>query len=1309
MSVIEQAPQYTLTCQDDGREEKYQLTVQLPGVESANDLDVVVRPTLVSIHVPGRYKLELPMNPPVQEKPELLRFVKKKSLLKAVLVVDVNAQQPTAAPAAPAAPAAAPAAPVAPAAAPRPSPAPQARPELSDAALAAKAEVIAQVMGRAIPVERADLRNIPLADVPDESDEPLPPCLYEMLSAYRQSRSLRAGASSSGAGLAGAANSVAGGARGTTTGSMGAGSSSVPASSAAKAASNGASGSGTGGSGGGNGSNSSSAGASSKASTHTRKVHDSFYQDALGLSSKGSRGAKSGAKQQQQQQQPPSTDGPANAAGGASSSSSSSKPSVASAPATAANGPRKTAVPAGAGATPQQPPSSAPQPAQQPKSGQERQAPDGTHKGGALNGSTRAPQPPASRQPAAAAANVGGGSSAKSGGGGGGGGGTSAKGGDGSGSTNTKGGGSGGGGSADELYAAAKQLANREASQQWLERALSAAREGNLGRAETLLERAIGLCPGDAEQLTADYNARCDPDQKINRRQGQQGGGKSKQAAPAGAPGAASGASAAAGGAASAAAAGTGRPQDRSAASAGQAPPKPNSSQQQQQQQQPQQQDGGGAGGRPSQPYSFTKPASERVRPEPNASSSSKPGGAGSSGGGSGSAAGSSPASGRGAAGTKPAASGRSAAGSEKPEAQQARAKPGGQPQQQQQQQSQQSGQGSSQGQAGASAGAGPSRGTQQQQQQHGSSGFKSEPRARPPPNQSRNRSGGGGTAEAEEDAGGDDGAGAASTSRDRWDWWLTSVCKGIKRMMDPYMAPGRPVWMVGLAAGLCWILVLALTLPHVVLGALAGLLPYLLDRLGYREEARGLDRYCSKYFRWMLGCATIATVPIGLLLFALSGLLWEVARLLHSVVLSPPLWLGAAETAAGYFFVEYKKRPILASLAPLPLLLGLGGPLSWRLVGVVLYIVAHLVAPGRTRAAIFSGAAVLSWQSLAWYQALPAMLLEFIVWLMLSAAASSGEGGGGSGAKSGWGGGRARAGAGGGDSGEEAAGSGWGQGWQENHHHEELARGGRLEPEVVKGATGEIARVLSARDYFSVLGLPSSGSEAHALTDEAVKSAFRRTQLRVHPDKAGPDAVGAAEASQRVNQAYTLLNTADGRKRLLEQMHGTSAAGSRAAGARGGADASNASAGFGGGDAGASYAYHHGGSGSGSFVMHCWGCEQVHTAKVCTTDRSRARYCYECRTHHAAHDNEMWIWEDPDAFFFPERKLLMCLNGLVLDVTEMGKCCNMFHDVYGKRLPANTHTVQFKLGATKPSRGGPGGGPDQFRGRGRNRRSKRR
>ncbi|GFR44498.1 hypothetical protein Agub_g5761, partial [Astrephomene gubernaculifera] len=263
-----------------------------------------------------------------------------------------------------------------------------------------------------------------------------------------------------------------------------------------------------------------------------------------------------------------------------------------------------------------------------------------------------------------------------------------------------------------------------------------------------------------------------------------------------------------------------------------------------------------------------------------------------------------------------------------------------------------------------------------------------------------------------------------------------------------------------------------------------------------------------------------------------------------------------------------------------------------------------------------------------------------------------------------------------------------------------EVPRGGRLAPEVVRGATGEIARVLSARDYFSVLGLSPEGAEA--LSDEAVKGAYRRTQLRVHPDKAGPDAAGAEQASKRVNEAYSLLQTAEARKRLLQQMRATTTSSTSASSAAGAAAAGGGGGGGGTGAAGASYSSASASSAPSpdSVMMHCWRCPDMHEAKLFSMDCSRARFCSECRTHHPAEENDVWIWEDPAAFLFPTRKMLLCLKGVVLDITDMATCCGMFHDPYGKRLPANTHYAQYRIGPLgSGSKGATGGG--QFRGRG--------
>lgn len=106
--------------------------------------------------------------------------------------------------------------------------------------------------------------------------------------------------------------------------------------------------------------------------------------------------------------------------------------------------------------------------------------------------------------------------------------------------------------------------------------------------------------------------------------------------------------------------------------------------------------------------------------------------------------------------------------------------------------------------------------------------------------------------------------------------------------------------------------------------------------------------------------------------------------------------------------------------------------------MGVALYALTHLLAPGRTRSAVFAMGVVLSCRSLVWYQALPAVLLEALGWLMLAASSVGSSGGSG-----GTGGARGRGGR--GQEEDEAQGP-------EPH---EVPYGGRLAPEHVKGATG--------------------------------------------------------------------------------------------------------------------------------------------------------------------------------------------------------------------------------------------------------------
>ncbi|PNH05011.1 hypothetical protein TSOC_008776 [Tetrabaena socialis] len=100
----------------------------------------------------------------------------------------------------------------------------------------------------------------------------------------------------------------------------------------------------------------------------------------------------------------------------------------------------------------------------------------------------------------------------------------------------------------------------------------------------------------------------------------------------------------------------------------------------------------------------------------------------------------------------------------------------------------------------------------------------------------------------------------------------------------------------------------------------------------------------------------------------------------------------------------------------------------------------------------------------------------------------------------------------------------------------------------------------------------------------------------------------------------------------------------------------------------------------------------------------ANARFCSECRTYHPAVEGDMWIWEDPGAFWFVDRRMYLCLGGMVVDITEVASCGNnnMFQDTQGRRLPANTHAVQYRLGRNSGAKaGGTAGGASAARGKG--------
>ncbi|EEH52791.1 uncharacterized protein MICPUCDRAFT_7992, partial [Micromonas pusilla CCMP1545] len=74
------------------------------------------------------------------------------------------------------------------------------------------------------------------------------------------------------------------------------------------------------------------------------------------------------------------------------------------------------------------------------------------------------------------------------------------------------------------------------------------------------------------------------------------------------------------------------------------------------------------------------------------------------------------------------------------------------------------------------------------------------------------------------------------------------------------------------------------------------------------------------------------------------------------------------------------------------------------------------------------------------------------------------------------------------------------------------------------------MARVRRSDDYYSILGI------AKGCSDAEIKKAYRKTAMKLHPDKC--QATGADECFKRVGRAYACLSDED--KRAAYDRYGT-------------------------------------------------------------------------------------------------------------------------------------------------------------------------
>lgn len=84
----EAVPRYLVEQSSDGKRETVQLLVWLPGVEDSSQIFFLIEgPRHLVVHCPGRFRADIPLSTDVESEAEAVRFLKKKGVLKATLLV----------------------------------------------------------------------------------------------------------------------------------------------------------------------------------------------------------------------------------------------------------------------------------------------------------------------------------------------------------------------------------------------------------------------------------------------------------------------------------------------------------------------------------------------------------------------------------------------------------------------------------------------------------------------------------------------------------------------------------------------------------------------------------------------------------------------------------------------------------------------------------------------------------------------------------------------------------------------------------------------------------------------------------------------------------------------------------------------------------------------------------------------------------------------------------------------------------------------------------------------------------------------
>ncbi|KAG6545609.1 hypothetical protein Mapa_012963 [Marchantia paleacea] len=228
--------------------------------------------------------------------------------------------------------------------------------------------------------------------------------------------------------------------------------------------------------------------------------------------------------------------------------------------------------------------------------------------------------------------------------------------------------------------------------------------------------------------------------------------------------------------------------------------------------------------------------------------------------------------------------------------------------------------------------------------------------------------------------------------------------------------------------------------------------------------------------------------------------------------------------------------------------------------------------------------------------------------------------------------------------------------------------------------AEEEVARVLSSRDHYAVIGF----SRYETFDVAVLKREYRKKAMLVHPDKNRGNEK-AEEAFKRLQNAYEVLLDSIKRKTYDDDLrreevlnnfrqhrqgfHQAGRCGSPNCGCNQSDDEADD-------DIPAE-----------SRRIACRKCNETHVWKFTDRSKLRARWCQECNDYHQAKDGDGWVEQSGQSYFFgifqkvDVPHAFACAEGKVYDVTEWVIC-------QGMKCPPNTHKPTFHVSTAGTGKG---------------------